>query len=366
MIDESFDTDFVNSPPAPWEFRAKPAWQRIFVLTAGVLMNLVLAVLIFWGINYVQGKTEWVTTEVGVVASGSPAELAGFRNHDVITTVDGTPVSGWEEMLGAVYLASMSGDVRVVVRRNGTQAELVVPRGALPESGPSSLGIIPANTEIHVTAVQPGMPAHNLGLLPDDVLVSLAGTPVRFDRDVLSIVQQHAGKPLEVEWRRTGELMRGTTVPTDDGKIGISFRPRYNGPVRRIEYSILEALPQGAKDIASVSVLFVQQIGHIITGRTSLSQSVGGPIRIAQMATQSAELGVLTYLGFMALLSVSLAILNILPFPALDGGHILIILIEVVARRELPVRVKLGIQKVGFFLLLAFMAFVVYNDILHF
>jgi regulator of sigma E protease len=210
------------------------------------------------------------------------------------------------------------------------------------------------------------MPAHNLGLLPDDVLVSLAGTPVRFDRDVLSIVQQHAGKPLEVEWRRTGELMRGTTVPTDDGKIGISFRPRYNGPVRRIEYSILEALPQGAKDIASVSVLFVQQIGHIITGRTSLSQSVGGPIRIAQMATQSAELGVLTYLGFMALLSVSLAILNILPFPALDGGHILIILIEVVARRELPVRVKLGIQKVGFFLLLAFMAFVVYNDILHF
>jgi regulator of sigma E protease len=269
-------------------------------------------------------------------------------------------------MLGAIYLGSLSGDVRITVQRERGISELVVPQGTLPESGPASLGVIPANTEIYVKTVLPGSPALKVGLKSNDVLVTLDDIPVRFDKDVISIVQRHAGKPLSITWRRNGTVMRGTAIPTDEGKIGIEFRPRYNGPVRRIQYGVFEALPQGVRDIVNVSVLFVQQIGHIITGRTSLSQSVGGPIRIAQMATQTAELGFLTYLGFMALLSVSLAILNILPFPALDGGHILIVLVEAVAKRELPVKVKLGIQKVGFIILLAFMAFVVYNDILHF
>ena len=160
--------------------------------------------------------------------------------------------------------------------------------------------------------------------------------------------------------------MTGTTTPTEEGRIGISFGARYTGPVKKIEYTLFEALPEGIKEIVTVSGLLLQNIGQIITGKTAFSKSVGGPIRIAQMASQSAEIGLLAYFRFMALLSISLAIINILPVPALDGGHILLLSIEGATRREIPVGVKLGIQKVGVFLLLAFMAFVVYNDIVHY
>ena len=115
-----------------------------------------------------------------------------------------------------------------------------------------------------------------------------------------------------------------------------------------------------------MSALFVKQVWQIITGKVAFAQSVGGPIRIAQMATQTAETGIITYLGFMALLSISLAILNFLPFPALDGGHMVFLVYEAIFRREVPLEVRLGLQKAGFVLLLAFMAFVLYNDIRHF
>jgi regulator of sigma E protease len=225
---------------------------------------------------------------------------------------------------------------------------------------------VPAHTEIVVSTVEPGKPADKLGLKPLDVLLSLNGTPVMYDKGVIDAVKANAGKPLLVEWKRNDQMMSGTTTPTEDGRIGISFRSRYTGPVTQIRYSLLEALPRGAIDIVNIGGLFAQQIWQLVNGKVAFSQSVGGPIRIAQMATQTAELGILTYLGFMALLSVSLAILNILPFPALDGGHLVFLLYEGIFRREIPVKVKLGLQKAGFVLLLAFMAFVVYNDIMHF
>jgi regulator of sigma E protease len=120
------------------------------------------------------------------------------------------------------------------------------------------------------------------------------------------------------------------------------------------------------KDIVNVSGLFLSQVWQIVTGKVAFAQSVGGPIRIAQMATQTAELGIPALLGFMALLSISLAILNFLPFPALDGGHMVFLVYEGIFRREVPVKIRMGLQRIGFILLLVFMAFVVYNDIIHF
>jgi regulator of sigma E protease len=160
--------------------------------------------------------------------------------------------------------------------------------------------------------------------------------------------------------------MSATVIPTAQGRIGIGFDPLFGLSVRRVEYSFFEALPQAVMDVVNYTALTVEQIWNVVTRKTEFSQSVGGPIRIAQMATQTAELGILPFLWFMAVLSISLAFLNILPFPALDGGHILILLIEGVMGRELPVKVKLGIQRAGFFLLIAFMVFVLYNDIMKF
>jgi regulator of sigma E protease len=366
MIDESFDTDFTDKPPQPWEFRAKPIWQRMVVLSAGVIMNIILAILIYWGVNYVQGKTVYETTEIGYVAAGSSAAGAGIQPGDRVLRINESATTNWEEVIGNLYFESLGDDVTMLVLRNGEEHEILIPRNAIPETGPSAFGIVPKETELFIRTVDQGAPADELGLKPLDVLLTLDGTPVRFDSSLINIVKSHAGTPLAIEWKRGDSVMSGTTTPTEEGRIGISFGARYTGPIKRIEYSFFQALPAGFNEIVTVSGLFLHHIGQLITGKVAFSKSVGGPIRIAQMASQSAELGMLTYFRFMALLSISLAIINIMPVPALDGGHILLLSIEGVFRREIPVRVKIGIQKAGFLLLLAFMAFVVYNDIVHY
>jgi regulator of sigma E protease len=363
MIDESFDTEHLSRPPEPWEYRAKPVWQRMFVISAGVIMNLLLAVAIFWGINFAQGRTIRQTTTIGFVASESPAAVAGLAAGDRILSINGEPVDHWDRILQLVYLDNVGDDLTFRIARSGGERDMFIPRSAIPEPTESAFGMVPENTEIVVSAVEPGRPAEELGLKPLDVILALDNQPVKFDQGLRKIVQEHAGRPLLVEWRRGDSVMSGTTVPSDDGRIGIAFGARYNGPVARVDYSLFEALGEGVKNIVSASALFIDQMKQLIMGRASFSQSVGGPIRIAQMATQTAELGIVAYLGFMALLSISLALLNILPIPALDGGHLVFLLYEGVFRREIPVNVKLGIQKVGFALLLAFMAFVLYNDI---
>ncbi len=367
MIDESFDTDFLEKPPEPWEFRAKPIWQRMIVISAGVIMNILLAIVIFWGINYVQGSAVRETTTVGYVTEKSGGVVAGFQAGDKILSVNGTPVSNWEAIYSAALVNSLNNDVTFVVQRGDQQLRLVLPGTLLKDTSTDPLGLIPDSCEIAIGSVDPGKPADKAGLKPGDVLIALNGLPVGLDQQrVKQTVEGSAGKPLAIEWRRNGELMKGIATPSSDGRIGIIFGVRYIGRVTLVHYTLLQALPRGVEEIGTVAVLFVKQIWQVITGKTPFSQSVGGPIRIAQMATQSAEMGWAAFLGFMALLSVSLAILNILPFPALDGGHLAFLVYEGIFRREVPVGVKLGLQRAGFFLLLAFMAFVLYNDIVLF
>jgi regulator of sigma E protease len=366
MIDESFDTEFLSAEPQPWEFRARPIWQRMLVISGGVIMNILLAVAIFWGINYVQGKLIRETTEIGVVLEGSPAAHSGLQSGDRVLRVNGADIAAWDDILNDVYIEHAGDDIEFTVLRHGEEIQLRIPRTSIPDPADNAFGIIPTHTEIVVTTVQSGLPADKMGLKPGDILLSINGIALGADTQVKPLVQANAGKPIAVEWKRGPEKLAGTTIPTTEGMIGIGYGLRYNGPVRKIQYSLLQAFPRAWSDVYSVSILFVKQVGQIISGKIAFSQSVGGPIKIAQMATQTAELGLLTYLGFMALLSMSLAILNFLPFPALDGGHMVFLVYEAIFRREIPVKVRMGLQKAGFVLLLAFMAFVVYNDLRHF
>ncbi|HTS00373.1 MAG TPA: RIP metalloprotease RseP [Bacteroidota bacterium] len=364
MVDESMDVDFANRPPEPWEFRSRPIWQRMVVLSAGVLMNLLLALVIFWGVHYAAGRTLRETTDVGFVAAGSPAARAGFMAGDRILSVDHRGLSAWEPMLEA--LEEGEGNAAVAVRRDGRDTVLAVERQPFREAGSAGPGLVPAGTEIAVGPPEPGKPAEQLGLRAQDVLVAINGTPIRDLQTVLQLVRQNAGKEITVEWRRGTESMHGTTVPTSDGHIGIPIGESYSGPRVHIAYTLLGALPAGARYMVFVTVSFADQMWQLVTGKVSFAQSVGGPIKIAQLASQSSDLGLLTYLSFMALLSINLAIINILPFPALDGGHLAFLVYEGITRREVPVNVKLGFQKAGIVVLLAFMAFVVVNDIIHF
>jgi len=366
MIDESLDAEMMDRPAQPWEFRAKPIWQRMIVICAGVIMNLLLAIAIFWAINYHQGRYVRETTEVAYVQEDSPAAKGGIQAGDRILRINEKQITNWDQILSEVYIETLGSDVRVVVLRRGREIELVIPRNAIPEPGQVSLGIVPPFTRVVIGVVETGKPASKLGLAVGDTLLALDGTQLGYNEKVREIIRAHAGRELKVDWKHGDSLMQGMIVPTEEGKIGISYTAAYIGPVTRIRFSLIQSLPQGTKDVINASGLFIKQIAQLIVGKTSFAQSVGGPIRIAQIATQTAELGFLAYLGFMALLSVSLAILNILPFPALDGGHLMFLLYEGIFRREIPVRVKLAIQKAGMMILLAFMAFVLYNDIVHF
>jgi regulator of sigma E protease len=366
MVDESMDVEFLNKPAEPWEFRSKPIWQRMIVLSAGVIMNLLLALVIFWAVHYSTGRTLRETTEVGYVTEESAAARSGLKAGDRILSVNDRPVTAWEPMLDALFDSPTQGDVSLAVRRSGRDTALIVSGRILHDPGRAGFGLVPANTEVVVGPPEPGKPAERLGLKAQDVLLSINGIPIRDLQKVLSIVRQNAGKEITIEWRRESERMSGTTVPTQDGHIGIPIGENYTGPRTHLDYTLLGALPAGAKYMVYVTVSFADQMWQLVTGKVSFAQSVGGPIKIAQLASQSSDLGLLTYLSFMALLSINLAIINILPFPALDGGHLSFLVYEAIFRREVPLGVKLGLQKVGIVVLLAFMAFVVINDIVHF
>jgi regulator of sigma E protease len=366
MVDESFDTEHVGRPPEPYEFRARPIWARMLVISAGVIMNLFLAQAIFWGINYQRGKTVWETTEIGYVAEGSPAASAALRAGDRVLRVNGTPIANWDQIYSEIYLETLGSDLSIDLLRDGSELRIVVPRDSVPDPGVRPFGIIPPSTSVVISMVEPGKPADRGGLKPGDILLALDSVPLRYDGRVRDIIRASAGRTLAVRYLRGTDTLLTEVTPNDEGKIGISYGARYSGPVTRVDYTLPQAFLQGLQNVGDASMLLVRQVALMIGGKVSIAQSVGGPIRIAQVATQSAEMGLPAFLGTLALLSVSLAILNILPFPALDGGHLVFLIYEAIFRREIPVRVKLFLQKAGIALLLLFMGFVLYNDIVHF
>lgn len=365
MIDESFDTEFMSSAPQFWEFRAKPMWARMLVISAGVVMNILLAVVIFWFITYTNGKVIKETTEIGAVINDTPAEKAGFQSGDRILTINGKPVTHWEEIENSIYTENLGNSIVFDVERGNHRISLISPPQEIKDLPEKPFGIIEAYTVPTIKAVESGMPAEKVGLQAGDVITAIDKKPMGYPQ-VVSLIKQHAGIPIVVQWKRGDALLAGTTTVTKEGRIGISIEGIYTGPIKRVQYSLLGALPQGVKKSWESVYLFYLTVNKIIAGKASIKDSFGGPIAIAQLATQSAGYGLASYLGFMALLSMSLAILNILPIPALDGGHLLMLILEKVFRREIPYKVKLVIQQAGFILLLAFMAFVIYNDISRF
>ncbi len=365
MIDESMDTAYLASSPQPWEFRSKPLWARTVVISAGVIMNILLAFVIFWWISYSSGKLIRETTSIGGIISGSAAAQAGFERGDSVLTVNGTRVATWDELDNLIYLENLGNPMTFEVLRHGKRVSLYSPAGARTDSAGKPFGLIEAYAAAVIRSVEARMPAEKLGLKPGDTIISVDSVAVAYPQ-VVEEIKRHAGRTLLLRWKRDGTELSGTTTVTSEGRIGVSIDGIYLGPTRRVQYSIVGAFTEGWVKTGQSVYLFYLTISKIFAGKASIRESFGGPIAIAQLATQSASYGIESFLGFMALLSMSLAIINILPFPALDGGHLVMMLFERLFRREIPHRVKIVIQQTGFILLLLLMAFVIYNDISRF
>lgn len=364
MVDESFDTKFASSKPQPYEFRAKPTWQKVFVISAGVLMNLLLAWAIFWGSNFFQGKAFTNTTTIGYVEEGSAADSAGFMSGDKIISINGKPVTGWEEVRAEMFIHTLGENLNVVVERNGVNQSLMISRSLLPEDESQELFLIYEGVRPMIGAVLENSPALNAGFQAGDVLFSVNDKEVFTSKQVIDIVSANAGKEIFVQVKRNNENKVINVIPGEDGKIGVALNFTFLGDVEYKTYGFFESFYYGWLDIVTMTKLTFNMLGKVFTGSIEFGKAFGGPVKIAQFAAKSADTGIASFLIFLALLSLSLAIINIMPFPVLDGGHLVIILIEAAIKREIPIKVKIAIQNVGFVLLLMLMAFIIYNDII--
>ncbi|HEX2867321.1 MAG TPA: RIP metalloprotease RseP [Ignavibacteriales bacterium] len=364
MVDESFDVKFADKTPEPYEFRSKPTHLKLFVITAGVLMNLILAYLVFAGINYFQEKQLAKTTTVGYVSPGSPAAKAGFEKNDKIISVDGKPVTYWEDAEAKIYIDNIVRDLDIKVNRQGRIVTLDVPRKTFSQDVSKARPLLPAGFKVSIDSVIKGLPAQKAGIKKGDVLISMNSEPVESYGQTTAIISENKEKNVSLKVLRGQDTLQLAVTPSKDGKIGVMLNEHFNGPVEFRSMGLGEALLSGFTDIGRITSMTFTMFSNVIRGRVEFSSAFGGPVKIAQFAAKSADTGLVPFIYFLGMLSLSLAILNILPFPVLDGGHFVIILIEGIMRREIPVKVKLAIQNVGFVILLLFMAFAIYNDLL--
>lgn len=367
MVDESLDTGFLGSKPEPYEFRSRPFYQKFFVITAGVIMNMLLAVFLFWAVFMVQGKTFRDVNEVGYIVPNSPAFEAGFKEGDKVLTLNGKRINYWDDIIRIAFVDDLNKDLLFEVQRDGEKKFILIPREKIPEfSSEEILGILPKHIETMVMAVEPGRPAEKIGIQPKDVIISANDERIYSPSQLTSIIRSNAGKEITLKIKRNDKIFEQKVTPDPDGRIGVQITGIYNGPVKKESYNPIEALWIGVRETYRVSALTISGIKQLITGKIPIQKGIAGPIRIAKFATQSADIGFTAFLGFMAILSISLAFLNIFPFPGLDGGHLAILIIEGIIRKELSYKVKIAIQQVGIVILIILMIFVLYNDIVHF
>ncbi len=364
MVDESMDTSFAEKEPQPYEFRAKPLWAKIFVITAGVFMNLVLAWVIFWGANFFQGKPITPTTTIGYVEPGSKADSIGFKTGDKIISINGKPVSNWEDLRADIFINTLGENLNVKFLRDGKEENLLVSRKEIPEDETKGLFLIPAGIKPAIGEVLKDSPADSAGLKTGDVLLTVNNENVYTPKQTTGIISSHAGVALPLKVLRGKDTLNISVTPGKDAKIGVGIAPVFLGATQMRTYGFFESFYQGWKDIEKMTELTFSMVGKVFSGNVEVGKAFGGPIKIAQIAAKSADNGIASFLYFLALLSLSLAIINIMPFPVLDGGHLVMIIIEAIIRREIPIKIKMAIQNTGLVLLLLLMAFIIYNDII--
>ncbi|MBZ0198434.1 MAG: RIP metalloprotease RseP [Ignavibacteriaceae bacterium] len=366
MVDESFDTEFANKEPQPYEFRSKSAWKKMIVISAGVLMNLLLTFAIFWGANFFKGKQVTNTTTLAYVAQDTAADSAGFKTGDKILSINGNKTSNWEELRTEIFITSLGENLKVKLKRNGNIETITVPRNKIPETEIEQvLFLVPEGIHAAVGEVVKNSPAEKAGVKEGDILLAVDNQKVLTSSQVIKLISSNPENKIPIELLRGKDTLTVEAKPSEDGKIGIAIGHIFDGEIRYKTFGFFESMYYASADIANMTELTFSMIGKVFSGKVELGKAFAGPVKIAQIATKSAESGFSSFLFFLALLSLSLALINIMPFPVLDGGHLVIIIIEGITKREIPVKVKIAIQNAGFVLLLLLMAFIIYNDILN-
>jgi regulator of sigma E protease len=283
---------------------------------------------------------------------------------DVIQSINGVTVKNWDDLRTEIYINTIGENLKIKVLRNGVEENLFIPRKKIPDIEKQGELITPDGFRTYVAEVMKDSPAEKAGLISGDIIVSLNGQQLGNSSEFIEIVSQKAGVELNARILRGSDTLSLAVIPGSDGKIGIAINDIFEGKSEYKTFSFFESFYVAAVDLINLTKVTFSVASKVISGQIEFRKAFGGPVRIAQLAAKSADVGIESFLFFLAVLSLSLALINIMPFPVLDGGHLLMIIIETIARREIPIKVKNAINNTGFVLLLLLMAFIVYNDIL--
>ncbi|REL38205.1 RIP metalloprotease RseP [Rhodohalobacter sp. SW132] len=366
MIDESMDDEFMNEEPKDDEFRSKPVWQRMIVITAGVIFNVILAVFIYAGIAFSYGEDVIPIEAVGgiYVVEESVAYEVGFRTGDQIIGINGERVEYFNEIFNPAAITGR--DLSFMIVRDGEVENLFTPPNFLDRIGQD--GFLNQSNALpsHISMVLEDSPAHKAGLQDGDEVVAVDGEEIGYWVQLVEKIQ-NSESALSLTVLRNGEQHTiEVAADPETNMIGIAPpNPREIFDVRTINYNLAESFGQGLKKSEDTFFGIIQGIGMMFSGDISVRQNLGGPVAIANVTKEATDSrGFLGFWEITAFLSITLAIMNMLPIPALDGGHFMFLLYEGITRREPSPKVRMGLQQIGFLFLIGLIILVTFNDIL--
>jgi regulator of sigma E protease len=375
MLDVRDHDGEIAAEDMPHEFTSQPVGKRIAIVLAGPLANFLLAIAILAGV-YLHGMPEPVARVA--VAESSSAQRAGLQQGDLITEVNGESVRSWAEFRWQLIQAVMrEQSVRLTVQRPNNErgnwlSEVVLPAQALPEQDIDSelfdrLGLSLARPPALLGEIVPGGPAAEAGLQAGDQIQTVDKLAVADAVAFIGALQAAPGRAVSIEGLRRGERFSAVVTPRAerDGErmVGrIQAQVDMSAAMVVVQSGPVEAVSRAVRKTWDTSALTVRMLGKMLIGEASL-KNITGPITIADYAGQTARVGWISFLSFMAFVSISLGVMNLLPIPVLDGGHLLYYAVELFSGRPVPERVAEVVQRAGLGVLMALMAVAVFNDI---
>ena len=347
----------------PTEFLAQSKWVRIQVYLAGPIMNIMLALILTTGV-LTQGADVPIyhaaPPVIGMLDANGAGAKAGLQVGDRVVRVNAKNVETWDDFDMAVA-SKANRELDLVVQRSGSYVDIVVTPEATGDFDMGDLKVAPV-LRPQILDVVPGQPAAKAGLMAGDVVLTVGGERAQGREQVVGLIQKSADVPLVFRIERHGSPMDVTVVPELKGKVGVIGVSIAGGETRRVDPNLLTAMRMSASQNWESAQLITTTLAGLFTTETPVNNLVG-PVGIAQMSGQTAKLGWIPLLGLMSMISLQLGLLNLMPIPVLDGGHITIILLEGLARRDFSIKLKERILFAGFALILMLMVTVIFNDV---
>ncbi len=360
MIDESMDTKQMSTPPQPWEYRSKPAWQRFLIIAGGVIVNFLLAIAIYTAVLYTWGEEYLPTENVTHGVYCDPlAEEIGFRNGDKILAVDGEKVEAFSQIPAAIII---DGASQVTVERDGQIVDVAIDPAYIPQLLKTQMLFQP-RTPLVIEYIAEGSAAQQAGFEVGDKLQAINGQQAYFFDEFKETISTSASDTVSITMDRNGQLVELSVQVPETGVIGIAPRSPYSYyELERIEYSLISAIPAGIRSGVNTFESYIKQLKLVFSPKTKAYESVGGFITIGSIFPKTWNWQY--FWNLTAFISIVLAIMNVLPIPALDGGHMLFLVYEMVSGRKPSDKFMEYAQILGMVFILALFIFANANDVI--